>query len=1074
MATESFSAYNVTGNLSGATARTIDTGTTKIKVTVSDYNTSSNDAGFTTSWGNDLRITSTGGGSQGRGGIAKVTHSFYEDNGTTPKAVTNYSFTLKDIDCGSCSGSYQEQIRVVAYDLNGNILPDSAIQLNSIGSNVATHTAGDGMTFTSKGANVSPTGSAGSATITLTGPVARFEIFSTNLSTTSTGNDYYLISPATFNPVYTPPLDGIVEGTAGGDLIDFAYNTDPDGDRIDNNDNTFAGVAAGGAAGSNDDLVQGFGGSDTIKSGAGNDTVYAGTGADSVDGGDGNDVLYGYGDTLGAPANEFDNDTLIGGLGNDKAYGGAGNDVLYGDDTLGTSTVGGNDYLDGGDGNDSILGGGGNDTIVGGGGTDTLLGGAGNDSIFGDQYDPTKPDNGRIGPGAADWIDGGDGNDTIYGGLGNDTLYGGAGADNITGNYGNDLIHGGDGNDTIGGGGEEDGTGQNDTIYGEGGDDSIDANIGNDLVYGGIGNDLISGGAGNDTVSGEDGNDRIYGNEGNDLLDGGAGDDSITGGNGSDTILGGAGNDSLVGSPVTENDTIDGGDSIDGGTGADTIRGGYGKDTLLGGDGTDLIYGGFGDDSITGGNGNDVLHGDAGQDTISVGAGDQANGGADQDTFKIDPTQTGIGNGTVVGGESVTTGVDYDVLNSKAVSSGVNVNFTSSEAGTLTSGTTTYGFSEIEHVVTGAGADTVNGAGSSGGFSVDTGAGNDTITGSAFNDTIVAGAAADTINGGAGNDSIDLGANDGVNDVITLQNGSGNDSVSGFKAPTDTNGDGLADTRGDQFDVSTLLVDPNDPSKGTVTAKDLLNGTGSVTSTNIGGVTGTLITFPNGETVFLPGVSVTELDTARELFYAGIPCFARGTLIETARGPVAIEALVAGDMIVTRDNGLQPIRWIGSRGLTVAELAAAPDLRPIRIAAGALGGGLPLTDLVVSPQHRVLVRSNIAQKMFGTREVLVAAKQLCQIDGIDIATDMATVEYFHMLFDQHEVVISNGAETESLYTGPEALKSVGRAARDEIFAIFPELRDAVDAPVAARPLVSGRMGRKLAVRHVQNHKPLNG
>ncbi len=211
-----------------------------------------------------------------------------------------------------------------------------------------------------------------------------------------------------------------------------------------------------------------------------------------------------------------------------------------------------------------------------------------------------------------------------------------------------------------------------------------------------------------------------------------------------------------------------------------------------------------------------------------------------------------------------------------------------------------------------------------------------------------------------------------------------------------------------------------------------------------------------------------------ELVSFFFPCFARGTLIETDRGAVAIEELTEGDLVMTRDNGLQPIRWIGNRALSAEVLFANDKLRPIRIRAGALGRGLPTSDLLVSPQHRVLVRSHIAQKMFGAPEVLVAAKQLCQIDGIDIAYDMASVEYFHMLFDRHEVVISNGAETESLFTGPEALKAVGPAAAEEIFAIFPELRDRDYTPVAARPLVSGRMGRKLAVRHAQNGKMLIG
>ena len=86
--------------------------------------------------------------------------------------------------------------------------------------------------------------------------------------------------------------------------------------------------------------------------------------------------------------------------------------------------------------------------------------------------------------------------------------------------------------------------------------------------------------------------------------------------------------------------------------------------------------------------------------------------------------------------------------------------------------------------------------------------------------------------------------------------------------------------------------------------------------------------------------------------------------------------------------------------------------------------------------------------MFGAPEVLVAAKQLLQIDGIDL-DDAADVTYVHFLCDRHEVVFSNGAPTESLYTGPEALKSVGAAAREEIFVLFPQLRDRDPADLPA-------------------------
>ncbi|WP_312524950.1 Hint domain-containing protein [Paracoccus sp. (in: a-proteobacteria)] len=203
-----------------------------------------------------------------------------------------------------------------------------------------------------------------------------------------------------------------------------------------------------------------------------------------------------------------------------------------------------------------------------------------------------------------------------------------------------------------------------------------------------------------------------------------------------------------------------------------------------------------------------------------------------------------------------------------------------------------------------------------------------------------------------------------------------------------------------------------------------------------------------------------------------IVCFAAGTLIETLNGEVAIEMLSVGDSVLTKDNGAQAIRWISSTKVSAAALAKNPKLRPIRIAAGALGNNTPAKDLLVSPYHRVLIRSAIAQRMFGAPEVLVAAKQLLLIDGVDVAHDLAEVTYYHMLFDRHEVVMSNGAETESLFTGPEALKTIGAAAAEEVFSLFPELRDASYTPVSARNLLSGRSGRKLVTRHIQHQRAL--
>lgn len=293
---------------------------------------------------------------------------------------------------------------------------------------------------------------------------------------------------------------------------------------------------------------------------------------------------------------------------------------------------------------------------------------------------------------------------------------------------------------------------------------------------------------------------------------------------------------------------------------------------------------------------------------------------------------------------------------------------------------------------------------------------------------------------------------------------------------------------GETFTLSTT-VDPLVGSTKTTSVELTMMGTGTMS-----GLSGTqniiiaadndgkqYIIFPDGD---LPSGLLGDLlntilvtfDTARVGydFNQNAPlCFTRGTMIETARGSRAIEILAVGDLVLTKDRGLQPIRWIGSRVLAPEILSRHENLRPIRIKKEALGPDTPSADLVVSPQHRILLRSKIAQRMFGTDEILVAAKQLLMLDGVEICDEFfGNVEYFHMLFDQHEVVFANGTEAESLYTGPQALKTVGKAALEEILTIFPELRNADLAPQAARFLPSGRQGRKLVTRHIQHGKPL--
>ncbi len=202
-----------------------------------------------------------------------------------------------------------------------------------------------------------------------------------------------------------------------------------------------------------------------------------------------------------------------------------------------------------------------------------------------------------------------------------------------------------------------------------------------------------------------------------------------------------------------------------------------------------------------------------------------------------------------------------------------------------------------------------------------------------------------------------------------------------------------------------------------------------------------------------------------------ILCLCAGTMIETPNGTTAVEDLSVGDTVLTKGNGPQRLRWVGSKTVDfTAQGATAEKLRPVRISAGALGQGLPAKDLLVSRQHRMLVSSKVSERMFGSPDVLVSAIKLAALPGIYVDEEITEVSYFHLLFDQHEVIFADGAPSESLFTGPEAIKAISEEAREEIFTLFPQVKRQGYAPETAYPVPAGRLQKKFVERHLKNGK----
>lgn len=516
------------------------------------------------------------------------------------------------------------------------------------------------------------------------------------------------------------------------------------------------------------------------------------------------------------------------------------------------------------------------------------------------------------------------------------------------------------------------------------GNDSIVAGDGNDTISAGGGTDTIDGGAGNDTILYGDGLDVVYGGAGDDYID----DQPGVQLNGANTVYGGDGNDVIY--TGNDDDVIygeQGADAIYGEWGHDTLDGGTENDTLFGGDGNDSLIGGAGNDEIWGGNDNDIIYGDDGADFLSGDAGD-------------DTIWFGSGDDTVYGGDG------NDSIDDRPGDGLVGDNYIDGGTGNDT-------------VWAGYGSDTIIG-----------GTGDDVIHGDQGDDTIEGGEGVDVLFGDAGNDVIDGGAG---NDYIIVGDGydtivasSGSDNIYLFDL-NDDDGDGRTNT---QIDVSNLTDAQGNPVRwDDVTVTD--DGSGNA-----------VLTFPNGEQMILQGVAPATVNNQAALVSMGVPCFTVGTMILTPAGEVRIETLRPGDLVVTRDNGPQPLIWSGARHLNSQELADHPELRPVRINPGEWAGP---RGLLVSPQHGMYARGSAR----GGTDQLIRATHLARLHGgkVRIAHGVTSVTYVHLMFEEHQVIFGNGIASESFYPGKWGLSGLAPACRREILHLFPDLK-LMEAPKA--------------------------
>ena len=801
-------------------------------------------------------------------------------------------------------------------------------------------------------------------------------------------------------------------GGQGDDFIDLSGFLD-EPDSTDPNHGNDRDLAEGGdgddtiITGDDDDTILGGAGNDSIDAGIDEDSVIGGDGSDTIDGGEGDDFIDASGTTeeLDAtdPDPEDDRDSVIGGAGNDT--------ILTGDDR---------DTIVSGDGDDSVDAGIDDDIVTTGQGSDTVDAGQGDDLIdtSGPDFD-NAPDSEDLDPeNDRDSVIAGAGNDTITTGDDRDTIDAGAGNDLVDAGIDDDSVIGGDGSDTIDGG---DG---NDVIDSSGGDnltDDVDTDPEDDR-------DSIIGGNGDDTITTGDDDDTIVSGAGNDVVDAGIDDDLVTTGDGSDTVLGGQGNDTIDTSgsflplideadPFPDNDR----DSVDAGAGDDVITTGDDDDTVIGGAGDDTIDTGIDDDLVDAGDGNDSVIAGQGNDTVVAGAGD-------------DTVDGGDGDDSIIGGDGCDV-VDAGAGNDFIDTSGPSPILDATDPNPLDDCDSVIGGAVNDTILTGDDADTIFGG--LGDDLIDAGIDNDLVDGGAGNDTIDAGEGDDVVDGGAGDDSIlgGLGAD-------TLLGGDGQDYFGAITGGDVVDGgDGTAGERPNPDFDPALTISAENP-EFVPNDFDTLDLTGAAEANNPGGSLNIIYTSDDREdgiVEFRDADGNVTSTMAFEEIENVVPCFTPGTAIATPRGERLVEDLKVSDKIITRDNGIQEIRWMGQKTLSGHELARSPNLRPILIQKGALGNNLPEHDILVSPQHRILINNERTSLYFEETEVLAAAKHLTELKGVDEVGTLG-VTYVHFMFDNHEVVLSNGAWTESFQPGQSVIDGLGTEQRDEIFQLFPELK----------------------------------
>ena len=165
-----------------------------------------------------------------------------------------------------------------------------------------------------------------------------------------------------------------------------------------------------------------------------------------------------------------------------------------------------------------------------------------------------------------------------------------------------------------------------------------------------------------------------------------------------------------------------------------------------------------------------------------------------------------------------------------------------------------------------------------------------------------------------------------------------------------------------------------------------------------------------------------------------------GSSLRTPCGPKRIENIRTGDLIVTRDEGLQPVRMIWQRTVTAAEIQADPALAPVRIGARTVGPMMPQQELRLASGHRVLVPGWRLEGVADATACLVSAGDIARAsDTAHVDKSPVEITYYNVVFDRHQVFCVNGLPVESFLPTVSALSGMAKDVVAGITDAFPEL-----------------------------------